>query len=365
MSSTIDSTPLSFLTENPITAALASLNGSFQERRQALGLRNPGTVENVSREVSKDVFLNNHTFSGMRADMMKSFSMNPVFQLSHAFTMGAQGLPPYTFAAIFGNDKTFMQASVDNDGQVSGRFNYRWLPHLITKCNAQLAPGGAPGQSVFTTDVDYTGSDFSASVKAFNPSVLNGALTGIFIGSYLQAITPSLSLGVESVWQRPDASHGPETALSYVARYATPEFIASAQFQGQGALQATYWRKIADRIEAGVECNMSFAGGMRSGGGMMGGGMKREGMTTIGAKYDFRNSTFRAQLDSQGKLSCLLEKRVAPAVTLTFAGDMDHSKGAAKLGLGVSVESAPEDLMEMQEKAAMAGEALATPSMPF
>lgn len=105
MSSTMDSTPLSFLTENPITTALASLNGSFQERRQALGLKNPGTVENVSREVSKDVFLNNHTFTGMRADMMKSFSMNPVFQLSHAFTMGAQGLPPYTFAAIFGNDK--------------------------------------------------------------------------------------------------------------------------------------------------------------------------------------------------------------------------------------------------------------------
>jgi hypothetical protein len=56
------------------------------------------------------------------------------------------------------------------------------------------------------------------------------------------------------------------------------------------------------------------------------GGLKREGVTTVGAKYDFRNSTFRAQVDSQGKLSCLLEKRVAPAVTLTFAGDMDHSK---------------------------------------
>jgi mitochondrial import receptor subunit TOM40 len=64
----------------------------------------------------------------------------------------------------------------------------------------------------------------------------------------------------------------------------------------------------------------------RAGGGMMGGGMKKDGITTVGLKYDFRNSTFRAQLDTQGKLSCLLEKRVAPAVTLTFAGDMDHAK---------------------------------------
>lgn len=100
-----DASPLSFLAGNPVVSALQSLNASFTERRAALGLRNPGTVENVSREVQKDVFLNNHTFSGMRADLMKSFSMNPVFQMSHAFTMGAQGLPPYTFAAIFGTDK--------------------------------------------------------------------------------------------------------------------------------------------------------------------------------------------------------------------------------------------------------------------
>jgi mitochondrial import receptor subunit TOM40 len=220
-----------------------------------------------------------------------------------------------------------MQASVDNDGQVSGRFNYRWVPGLISKMNVQLAPGSAPGQSVFTSDLDYSGGDFSASVKAFNPSILDGALTGIFIGSYLQAVTPRLSLGLESVWQRPAASHGPETALSYVARYASDDWIASMQFQGQGALQATFYKKIAERVEAGVDCQLTFAGGMArgGGGGMMGGG-RREGVTTIGAKYDFRNSTFRAQIDSQGKLSCLLEKRVAPAVTLMFSGDMDHSK---------------------------------------
>ncbi|KAI5820011.1 eukaryotic porin/Tom40 [Pyronema omphalodes] len=358
-----ESNPLAFLTENPVSAALQSLNASFRERRQALGLKNPGTVENVSREVLKDVFLNNHTFSGMRADLMKSFSMNPVFQISHAFTMGAQGLPPYTFAAVYGTDKTFMQASLDNDGQISGRFNYRWAPGLISKTNVQLAPTSAPGQSVFTTDLDYSGDDFSASIKGFNPSILDGALTGIFIGSYLQAVTPKLSLGLESVWQRPAAMHGPETALSYVARYQSDDWVASLHLQGQGALQTTFYKRVAERVEVGVDCQLAF-GGMTRGNPMMGGG-RREGSTTIGAKYDFRNSTFRAQVDSNGKLSCLLEKRVAPAVTLTFSGDMDHSKNAAKLGLGVSVEAAPEDLMEMQERAAAAGEAPNTPSMPF
>lgn len=102
---TKDPSPLSFLAENPIVATLASFQRSFQEKRAALGLPNPGTVENVSREVMKDTFLTNHTFTGMRAELMKSFSMNPVFQMSHAFSMGSQSMSPYTFSAIYGTNK--------------------------------------------------------------------------------------------------------------------------------------------------------------------------------------------------------------------------------------------------------------------
>ncbi len=58
----------------------------------------------------------------------------------------------------------------------------------------------------------------------------------------------------------------------------------------------------------------------------MGSGMRKEGTTTLGAKYQFTASTFRAQVDSTGRLSCLLEKRVAPPVQLTFAGELDQFK---------------------------------------
>jgi mitochondrial import receptor subunit TOM40 len=82
---------------------------------------------------------------------------------------------------------------------------------------------------------------------------------------------------------------------------------------------------LTDKVEAGVDLNLQFAG-LSGGGAMMGGPVRKEGVTTVGAKYDFRMSTFRAQVDSTGKLSCLLEKRVAPPVQLTFAADMDHFK---------------------------------------
>jgi mitochondrial import receptor subunit TOM40 len=97
--------PLGFLYNNAVAAALADTYASFSERRAALGLPNPGTVENIAREVQRDVFLNNYTFSGLRADLTKAFSISPLFQVSHAFSMGSQGLPPYTFAALFGTNK--------------------------------------------------------------------------------------------------------------------------------------------------------------------------------------------------------------------------------------------------------------------
>jgi mitochondrial import receptor subunit TOM40 len=334
--------PLGFLYSNGLAVALADTYLSFSERRAALGLSNPGTVENIAREVQRDVFLNNYTFSGLRADLTKAFSIAPLFQVSHAFSMGSQGLPPYTFAALFGTSKIFMQGNVDNEGSLSTRFNYRWNPALVTKSQIQIAPG----QAMLQIDNEYTGADFTASLKAINPSLIDGGLTGILIGSYLQSVTPSLALGLEAVWQRAALNQGPETGVSYCAKYKGSDWIASAQLAAGGSITTSYWRRLTDKVEAGVDCNLQFAG--LSGAPMMG-GARKEGVTTVGAKYDFRMSTFRAQVDSTGKLSCLLEKRVAPPVQLTIAAEMDQFKQQAKIGLAVSIEAGSEELQEQQE----------------
>lgn len=96
---------LSFLTNNAVTGALKDAYDAFSERRDALGLSNPGTVDNVSREVQKDVLLSGMMFSGLRADLTKVFTMNPIFRVSHAFTMGSGGnMPPYAFSSMFGTN---------------------------------------------------------------------------------------------------------------------------------------------------------------------------------------------------------------------------------------------------------------------
>jgi len=221
-----------------------------------------------------------------------------------------------------------MQAAYSSDKSLTAWGNLRWTPRFVTKTQTSIDPRQA--QAMVQFDNEYTGEDFSASVKAISPSILEGGLTGIVIASYLQSVTPSLAVGFEGVWQRPGLNARPETAMSYCARYKGSDWIASAQLLQQGSLGASYWRRLTDKVQAGVDCQLQFAPGM--GGGMFG-GARKEGTTTVGVKYDFQASVYRAQVDSAGKFGVVLEKRVAPPVTVSFAAEIDQWKVSDALGI--------------------------------
>jgi mitochondrial import receptor subunit TOM40 len=104
------SSPLSFLTDNVISAAITDTYAGLQERRRLLGLENPGTVDNIAREVQKDVLLTNFMFSGLRCDLQKIFSLNPLFRLQHGFAMGSQALPPWQLMALYGNSRVLLSS---------------------------------------------------------------------------------------------------------------------------------------------------------------------------------------------------------------------------------------------------------------
>lgn len=97
------SSPLDFFGNNALSVALADTYASFSQKRAALGLSNPGRVDDIAREVQRDVLCTNYMFSGLRADLTKGFGFSPLFQVSHGFSMGSQGLPPYSFAALYGS----------------------------------------------------------------------------------------------------------------------------------------------------------------------------------------------------------------------------------------------------------------------
>jgi len=137
-------------------------------------------------------------------------------------------------------------------------------------------------------------------------------------------------------------------------------WIASTRILPQMGMQVSYWRRLAERVEAGADVNLSFMDPM--GGSVMGGQPKFEGLAQVGAKCDFRMATFRAQLDSKGRMSTLLEKRLHAPVTFSFVGQIDHVKNEAKVGFGVSIESHAPGVAE--HMAAM-GEPTETIQPPF
>lgn len=109
----------SLLLGNPVAAAIGDALNSFSERRAKLGLSNPGNMEGLSKEVQRDVLLNNYMFTGIRADLTKIFSMAPLFQVSHQFAMGER-INPYTFAAMYGTGKvcyTYLSRNCESTGK--------------------------------------------------------------------------------------------------------------------------------------------------------------------------------------------------------------------------------------------------------
>ena len=104
--------PLAFLTDNIIALTLKDSYANIAERRKALRLENPGTVDNISREVQKDVLLSNFMFTGLRCDLQKIFSVAPLFRIQHGLATGSQALPPYQLLALFGNSNVSGLSSV-------------------------------------------------------------------------------------------------------------------------------------------------------------------------------------------------------------------------------------------------------------
>jgi mitochondrial import receptor subunit TOM40 len=105
-------------------------------------------------------------------------------------------------------------------------------------------------------------------------------------------------------------------SASYLAKFTSNEknWIATAQLQSPGILQATYWQKLSEKVEVAADLQVIAAP------------TRRDAIATLGAKYDLRLSTFRAQLDSTGKVSALLEQRFTPTFAFLVSGEIDHFK---------------------------------------
>ncbi|KAL9931614.1 hypothetical protein V8E36_009611 [Tilletia maclaganii] len=316
---------------SPITSPFARAYDSFARVRANLDLPHPGVAERINNEAMQ-TFTTNHLFDGVRFDLAKSASLNPMFHVSHAFHLGASQAPngTYSFSTMYGTDEVFATGNVDDQGAVSARLNRRWSPTHTSKVQASIVNGF--GQTMFQAEHVINGRDNALSVKSINANPADG--TGMFMFSYLQSLTKNLALGLESVYARQPGM--PEDVTStYLLRYTggsklageKPEWVASANLVTGGVLQTSYWQRLSERVDVAAELTVIATE------------KKREAEAKMAAKWDFRLASLRAQLDNFGRLTSVYEARLFPSFSMTFAAELDHLRQAAKFGFGVSIET--------------------------
>ncbi|KAK0521591.1 translocase of outer mitochondrial membrane [Tilletia horrida] len=305
---------------------------AFARARANLDLPYPGLPERINHEAMQ-TFTTNHLFDGVRFDLAKGASINPMFHVSHNFHLGASQAPmgTYSFSTMYGTDEIFATGNVDDQGAVSARLNRRWSPTHTSKVQAQLVKGF--GQTMFQAEHVVNGRDNAFALKSINANPADG--TGMYMLSYLQSLTKNLAVGVEAVYARqPGAPE--DVTKTYMLKYSggpsvhageKPEWIASASLVTQGVLQASYWHRLSEKVDAAAELTV------------IGTPSKREAEAKVAAKWDFRLASLRAQLDNFGRLTSVYEARLFPSFSMTFAAELDHLRSAAKFGFGVSIET--------------------------
>ena len=229
------------------------------------------------------------------------------------------------------------------------RANQTWAPGDITKIQGQLY--NKPGQSMLQIEHDHLGPHYSLSLKTMNPGVLDA--TGIHFVSLLHSFSPRLSLGFETIIQHPQPQIL-ETSTSYLAKLTSlpnplaamaptsgqfgqaapfyPAWVATAQLQPSGNLQATYHQKLSEKVDVALDFQTVIQPAS------MMGPAKREAVCTAGAKYDFRMATFRGQIDSNGTVGMFLEQRFTPAFAFMVSGEIDHAKVSRASHAAVAVD---------------------------
>ncbi|CAB4410514.1 unnamed protein product [Rhizophagus irregularis] len=174
-------------------------------------------------------------------------------------------------------------------GNLTARMNYAWNANNVTKLQA-------PWHSMLQLEQDYQGTDYSIKLlKLINPSPVEN--TGIFI-------------------------------LSYFNLKIYREQIALQPYNGRkSVLYRHHTIKISEKVDFGTELQILVASG------------RREAVCTVGGKFDFRAATFRGQIDTTGRISSVIEQKIAPGFSFIITGDIEHMKSTARFGVGIQLEA--------------------------
>ncbi|XP_042014658.1 mitochondrial import receptor subunit TOM40-1-like [Salvia splendens] len=295
----------------------ASSSDAEQPKVDYLNLSCPIPYEEIHREALMS--LKPELFEGLRFDFTKG--LNQSFSLSHSVMMGPTAIPAqsaetikiptanYEFGTNFIDPKLMLFGRVMTDGRLNARLKCDLADNLTLKGNAQLT--NEPHMSHGMFNFDYKGSDYRTQFQ-----VGNGALLG---ASYIQSVTPNLSLGGEVFW----AGQHRKSGIGYAARYNTDKMVATGQVASTGMVALSYVQKVSDKVSLATDFMYNYMSG--------------DVTSSVGYDYILRQCRLRGKIDSNGSVSAFLEERLNMGLNFLLSAEIDHRKKDYKFGFGLTV----------------------------
>jgi len=110
---------------------------------------------------------------------------------------------------------------------------------------------------------------------------LDGA--GVLTTSYFQSLSRRLAVGAELTLQR-DRQGRVGSGLTFAARYTGGDYTLTGNVTTSGSVLASYFQRVNEQITVAAELEAVVME------------KQRESVVTVGAKFDLRMATLRAQV---------------------------------------------------------------------
>ncbi|KAJ5067032.1 import receptor subunit tom40 [Anaeramoeba ignava] len=274
-------------------------------------LTNPGKFEQFCKESTQ--ILNVETFDGFRLEVNQQ--MNQSFGLTHALSMGSlREEPSYTFGANYVQEKYALIGNRKGDGTVFARYIQQFGRKFLTTIYTQIAgKKQEDSEDTLGADLEYYGEDFTIQSK-LKPNKAFGL-------SYLQSITPRFSAGMEFVYY-----HNMKTsAIIFASRYFTHNFIFTSSFSTFPVkhFSTNYVQKITPRVGLAAEFIYNIENGLSA--------------MNVGYLYSLRQMRVGGQINSNGKISTLLEQMLHPLISFKLSAEIDYISNTYLFGYGLRV----------------------------
>jgi mitochondrial import receptor subunit TOM40 len=288
--------------------------------------RNPGIFDDIFKKI-KDLMP--PVFEGAKLSVTKVLSSH--FQVSHSLALNSGASCGYKFGANYVGTQFYSQSDIspvilgdmDANGNSNAQIIHQWTDKLRTRLLAQVQSYKMAG---YQLSLDYRTQYTSTSITVANIDLITNS--GILVLQHLARVTNNFDVGAEFLYQANPMMPGGHIGItSFATRYRNPDWFAGIKLTPAGVINLGYFhQKTNSPLQLGVEFESSLAA--------------KETSATFSYQYELAkaNTTFRGMVDTNGLVTGVIEKRLAPLpFTFILSSSLNHAKAAYRFGFGLLI----------------------------